>query len=175
MTFTFSIELFGLNFYALSVPRWIGQVEKARKYNMITLAIGTSIRRLNHLEYPAFVKMNQNGMTTKAANISIIIAPEAPMYIGMSPIVSGIAFSFRMVCCGLLDGIRHPVKSNLLSATPTTLWLRSSGSRSRFKPFGNARYGSIVAGRTSDCRMAACRRKPTFVKGVHLLSQTIFE
>ncbi len=64
---------------------------------MATLTIGTSIKRLNHLEYPAFVKMNQNGMTIKAANINIIISPEAPMYIGMPPIVSGIAFSFRMV------------------------------------------------------------------------------
>ena len=73
---------------------------------MITLTIGISIRRLNHLEYPAFVKMSQNGMTHKAANINIIIAPEAPMYIGMSPIVSGIVFSFRMVC-SLPSEIRH--------------------------------------------------------------------
>ena len=34
------------------------------------LTIGTNIRRLNHLEYPAFEKMNQNGRMIRTAMIS---------------------------------------------------------------------------------------------------------
>ncbi len=57
---------------------------------MTTLTIGTTIRRLNHLEYPAFEKMNQNGMTIKTTKIRQMISP----YIG---IISDMAFILRMV------------------------------------------------------------------------------
>ncbi len=39
----------------------------------------------------------------------------------------------------------------------------------------NVRKGSFSAYRNPIARLSASRRKPTFVKGVHLLSQTIFE
>ncbi len=81
-------ELVDLPFYVLGVSRWTGQLEKARKYNVMTLTIGTAIKRLNHPEYPALVKMNQNGMTISATNINIMIGPTAHICIGMSRIVS---------------------------------------------------------------------------------------
>ena len=37
------------------------------------LTIGTTISRLNHLEYPAFEKMNQNGKTIKMTMITHMI------------------------------------------------------------------------------------------------------
>ncbi len=75
-------------YYVLSVPRWLGQLEKARKYNMMMLTNGNTINRLNHLECPAFVKMYQNGMTITAANINITNGSGIHISIGMSRIVS---------------------------------------------------------------------------------------
>ena len=57
---------------------------------MTTLMIGTTIRRLNHLGYPAFEKMNQNGMMIKTTKIRQMISP----YIG---IISDMAFLLRIV------------------------------------------------------------------------------
>ena len=54
------------------------------------LTTGTAIRRLNHLGYPAFEKMNQNGMMIKTTKIRQMISP----YIG---IISDMAFLPRMV------------------------------------------------------------------------------
>jgi len=51
------------------------------------LAIGTTIRRLNHLEYPAFEKMNQNGRMITAAKNNHMISPKGPICIGMSPAI----------------------------------------------------------------------------------------
>jgi hypothetical protein len=56
---------------------------------MKTLMIGTPIRRLNHLEYPAFEKMNQNGMMIKTTRIRQMTSP----YIG---IISDMEFLLRM-------------------------------------------------------------------------------
>ncbi len=42
---------------------------------MTTLMIGTTIRRLNHLEYPAFEKMNQNGMMIRTTRIRQMTSP----------------------------------------------------------------------------------------------------
>ena len=56
---------------------------------MTTLMIGTTIRRLNHLEYPAFEKMNQNGMMIKTTRIRQMTSP----YIG---IISDMEFLLRV-------------------------------------------------------------------------------
>ncbi len=62
------------------------------------LTIGTTISRLNHLEYPAFEKMNQNGRMNKTTKINHMISPKGPIYIGMSVIVSCMKFLLRMLC-----------------------------------------------------------------------------
>ena len=85
-------------YYVLSVPAWAGQLEKARKYNMMMLTNGTAIKRLNHPECPAFVKMDQNGMIISAANINIMNGPGAPhICIGMSRIVSHLKTPFHIL------------------------------------------------------------------------------
>jgi hypothetical protein len=43
------------------------------------LTIGTTIRRLNHFEYPAFEKMNQNGRMIKMTMINHMIGPIGPI------------------------------------------------------------------------------------------------
>ena len=69
------------------------------------LTIGTAIRRLNHLGYPAFEKMNQNGMMIKTTKIRQMISP----YIG---IISDMAFLPRMVLGTYLPrvGLTFPSK-----------------------------------------------------------------
>lgn len=59
------------------------------------LTIGTTINRPNHLEYPAFKKMNQNGKTIKTTIINHMTAPKGPIDIGISLIIS---FHHKIVC-----------------------------------------------------------------------------
>jgi hypothetical protein len=51
-----------------------------------------AIRRLNHLEYPAFEKMNHHGRMIKSVNTTIKkkhrISPIPPINIGISAIIS---------------------------------------------------------------------------------------
>ncbi len=62
------------------------------------LTIGTTISRLNHLEYPAFEKMNQNGRMIKTTIIKHMISPKGPICSGMSLIISCMEFLLRIVC-----------------------------------------------------------------------------
>ena len=62
------------------------------------LMIGTTISRLNHPEYPAFEKMNQNGRMITTAIINHINRPKDPIYIGMSLIISCMEYPLRIVC-----------------------------------------------------------------------------
>jgi len=80
-----------------------GQVAKARKYIIATLTSGISMSRLNHLENPAFEKMNQNGRTIKNAIITQKIGPTAPIFIGMLHIVSCMKSPLKMVCLVVID------------------------------------------------------------------------
>ncbi len=64
---------------------------------MATLTNGTTIRRLNHLEYPAFEKMNQKGRMIKTERIKQMIKPKGPIYIGMCRIMSGMEFPLAQV------------------------------------------------------------------------------
>ena len=59
------------------------------------LTIGNAISRLNHLEYPAFEKMNQNGRTTR---INHKISPKGPIDMGMSLVIFCMKFLLRIVC-----------------------------------------------------------------------------
>ena len=68
----------------LYASRRLGQAEKARKYSTTRLTSGTTMRRLNHLEYPAFEKMNQKGRMIKTAKIKQMTNPKGPICIGMS-------------------------------------------------------------------------------------------
>ncbi len=80
------------------VSRWLGQVEKARKYTITMLMIGTTMSRLNHLEYPAFEKMNQNGRMITAIIINHINRPKDPIFICMLLVISSMEFPLRIVC-----------------------------------------------------------------------------
>ena len=62
------------------------------------LTIGTTMSRLNHLEYPAFEKMNQNGKAIKTTIITHhMISPKGPIFIGMLPIISCMEILLRIV------------------------------------------------------------------------------
>jgi len=75
----------------------LGQVAKARKYNIARLTSGITMRRLNHLENPAFEKINQNGMMIKTAIIRQKIGPPDPIAIGMLLIISCMKFLLKIV------------------------------------------------------------------------------
>ena len=67
------------------------------------LTIGTTIRRLNHLEYPAFEKMNQNGRMIKTTIIKLMISPKGPIGIDISLIIC-MEYLLRMVCLRPING-----------------------------------------------------------------------
>ncbi len=67
---------------------------------MTTLTIGTTIRRLNHLGYPAFEKMNQNGMMIKTTTIRQMISPYIGIISDMARTTAGYMHARSLVCGG---------------------------------------------------------------------------